>query len=557
MTSTPRAEQFAAYLAELEAYIAQNGHLPAPDKATPRTDKPRLQRMLASDHTGADVKVRISAVLAAPSWQQRRKTGDTAPAKIDRLGAYLSGLESYVSVHGHLPSTSRSAVPRMKRARLHDHLASPATDVGTRERITTLLDTSSYRTGSARSAQVKDRQDRQAIVDSQMTALAEAARTLPGITTSQSDVLAWILHHRRLPATGSSNTEERNAATRIYASRRAALAGTARAHTAAFALAIPNLVTGDDRTRIRELADAKEAARQESLRAREATKTRLGPLEDRWNKGFAELSAWVEAHGELPRRRTSDPDEYRVANWVNVQRVQFRDNNLAADWVERLRTVPGALNPKPKMKGDLAFARSIADFHAAHGRLPRADVPAPEGTAGIHLLKLWNKNRDGLLAPDARAVLAAVPGAFGPRDVRRTPHQRLAELEEFVKTTGTFPVQGAAEGLSNWAYRALRGQGSRAADPAEAREIRERVMALRASVPYTRMARANKFPAYLAALEAYIRDHGHLPSATVDADLRMSRPRLQNFLASPQTDEVTRARIRAVLAAAPYRRAAA
>jgi hypothetical protein len=552
MTSTPRAERFAAYLAELEAYIAQNGHLPAPDRATPRTDKPRLQRMLASARTGADVKLRIGAVLATPSWQQRRKTGDTAPAKIDRLGAYLSGLETYVTMHGHLPSTGRSAVPRLKRAGLQRHLASPATDAATKERITGLLGKPPYKTRSPHAISVKTRVD---LVDNQMSALAEAAVTLPGLSTRQADTLAWILQHRRLPTTGSSNNDERILGTRLAASLRSALAGTARAHTAAFVLAVPNLAAGADRTRIRELADAKEAVRQESLRAREATKTRLGPLEDRWNKGFAELSAWVEAHGELPRRRTSNPDEYRVANWVNVQRVQFRDNNLAAGWVERLRTVPGALDPKPRMKGDLAFARSIADFHAAHGRLPRADVPAPEGTAGIHLLKLWNKNRDGLLGSEPLEILAAIPGALNRGEGRKTPRQRLAELEEYVKTTGQFPVQGA-QGLSNWAYRALRGQGSRY-NPAESREIREQVMALRASVPYTRMSRADKFPAYLEAPEGYIHEHGHVPPTTVDAELRMSRQRLLNFLENPQTDELTRARIRAVLAAAPYRRAAA
>jgi hypothetical protein len=43
----------------------------------------------------------------------------------------------------------------------------------------------------------------------------------------------------------------------------------------------------------------------------------------------------------------------------------------------------------------------------------------------------------------------------------------------------------------------------------------------------------------------------------MDADLRMDRQRLNRALESPRTDEVTCARVRAVLAAAPYQRAAA
>lgn len=549
MTST----RFTAYLADVEAYITRNGHLPPQNMAAPRTDKARLQRMLASDRVGDDVKVRIAAVLAAPSWQQRRKLADAVPARIDKLGAYLSRIESYVATYGHLPSSAKSAVPRMKKSWLQGRLASEATDTATRERITALLGTSSYKTRSAHSISIKSRQE---VVDGQMAALADAAATLPELSSRQADALAWILHHRRLPSTGSADNDERILGTRLAASLRSALAGTARVSTARFVLAVPNLATGADRARIQELADASEAARQESLRTRAAAKTRLGPLEDRWNKGFAELTAWVEAHGELPRRRTHSADEYRVANWLNVQRVQFRDDNLAADLVERLRTVPGAMEPKPRLKGDFAFARSVADFHAAQGRLPRADVPAPEGTVGIRLGKLRTKIKAGVISPAALEVLTTLPGALEGRNLRRAPRQRLAELEAYVQATGKFPVEGA-EGLSNWAYRALRGHGSRSSDPAESREIQERVKALRASVPYSRMNRAGRLPAYLAALEAHIRDHGHLPTATMGADLRMDRQRLNRALESPQTDEITRARIRAVLAATPYQRSAA
>lgn len=552
MTSTPWAERFTAYLADVEAYIAQHGHLPAPNQATPRTDKPRLQRMLASDRVDAAVKVRIIAVLAAPSWQQRRKHGIT-PAKVSRLEAYLSGIESYVAVHGHRPSSGKDAQPRMKTTWLRQYLLSATTDAATRDRITALLNRPSYQARSAHSISVRTRLD---VVTTQMAALAEAAETLPGLSTGQAATLAWILQHRRLPSPGSSNRDERILGTRLATSLRSALAGTAKINTARFVLAVPNLATGADRDKISTLAEGREAARQESLRVAEASKTRLGSLEDRWNDGFAELTSWVEAHGALPRRRTFDSEEFRVANWLNVQRVQFRADNLDADLVGQLRTVPGALDPRAQLRGDLAFARTVADFHTAQGRLPRAEVPAPEGTVGIRLGKLRAKVRAGTIDPGALEVLTTVPGALNGRSLRKSPRQRLADLEAYVRDTGEFPVKGV-EGLSNWAYRALRGEGSRSLDPAEAKEIQSRVKELRASARYVHVQNPDKLRAYLDALEGYIQRYGHLPTASEDADLRMNRTRLKAGLNSPRTDDITRARIRAVLAAAPYRRAAA
>lgn len=563
MTSTLRATQFAAYLAEMEAYIAENGHLPAQNRATPRTDKIRLQRKLDSKRTDSDTKARVRAVLSAPSWQQRRKAArlQAAPreqrrkeAKVSRLDTYLAGVEAYVSAQGHLPSSSQAAVPRMKKQWLLAGLASPATDAATKERITALLGSRPYKIRSAAAVSIKARQE---IADSQLAELAEAASAVNGFASSQLEVMNWILQHRRLPSNGTSDPAERKLGMRLGTALRTSLAGTCKASTARFVLAVPNLAAGADRDRIRHLAETLETRRAERIEAKEAAISRLGSLEDRWDKGFADLSAWVAAHGTLPRRRTFDAEEYRLSNWLNVQRVQLRADNLAEEYVSRLRTIPGALEPQPQLKGgDLVLARSVADFHAAEGRLPRSYVPAPEGTVGLRLQTLRGKVKDGTIDPAALEVLSAFPEAFRGRSLRKSPRQRLADLEAYVQETGEFPVKGV-DGLSNWAYRALRGEGSRSIDRTERKEIQARVRELRATARYVHVRKPDKLLAYVDALEGYIRRNGHLPSAYQDADLRMNRSRLKAALNSPSTDDITRSRITAILNSTPYAERAA
>jgi hypothetical protein len=313
----------------------------------------------------------------------------------------------------------------------------------------------------------------------------------PGLSRRQSEFKVWIDAHGRRPWRSSADPVESSFATLLHTLRSHGLKGRLKPAVVELLLSVPDGVTDAEATAIKARLDAKLNARKARAEASVAGVTRL---DGRWNQCFADLQGWVETHGTLPRRRTENPEEYRLANWVNVQRVQFRYNNLADGWAERLRTVPGLLDPQPRSKSDLTFARRVADFHAAHGRLPRAAVPAPEGTAGINLARLRKLAAEGTLAPEPTAVLAAVPGALIVRPAPKSPFQRLADLEEFVKATGTFPTKGA-DGLSNWAARAKRGEGSRSADPAVAKEIQRRVKELHASVPHHRNGSQTKIPA--------------------------------------------------------------
>lgn len=70
----------------------------------------------------------------------------------------------------------------------------------------------------------------------------------------------------------------------------------------------------------------------ESLAAMQPTTAR--PAE--WETAFSDVAAWVEAHGHLPRRRSADHEELRLANWLNRNRQNQRAGRLSATQAKRI-----------------------------------------------------------------------------------------------------------------------------------------------------------------------------------------------------------------------------
>lgn len=533
-----RAEQLNQYVTQLEQYVSAHGHLPAANRSTPATNRPRLQQAVDSPHTGEEMKRRLRALLDAPRYGSLRNVvEDPKPGRkqgIAPMLRYLDRLETYLNENGHLPSGAGSASPRTDRARLRRYLDMPALDQSTKGRIEALL-----ASPAPSRTTVQERPEAFDVLP------AAAAQLTRAPSAAQQEVLAWIAARRRLPSSVGRDLQERNYYRLLGQIRRSVMGGTATLRSTEFALLIPGLLTSDEQDRACAHAQRKRSEAAE----RASRKTTVGSLEDRWDKGFEELTAWVETHGSLPRRRTFDADEYRVANWLNVQRMQLRDSNLRPVWKERLSAVPGALEPREQIRDEAELARTVAEFYAQHGRLPKADVPAPEGTVGVRLQKLRSRIINRSIGRDALTILSDIPGATEFRD-RKPPLQRLADLEDFVRTTGTFPALNSG-GLSNWAYRALRGEGSKRRP--EALELRRAVQELRETVPYKVTRKKSGLAGYVTELEGYVSQHGHLPSSTRAADPRFRPERLQATLASPTTDDFLTARITSLLAAKPYK----
>jgi hypothetical protein len=535
MTATiTRAEALNAYVTDLEQYVSAHGHLPAANRSTPATNRRRLESAMESPRTGKAMRDRLKALLEAPGYGSRRVSEELPKQKRKRSMAtiltYLDRLESYANEHGYLPPTDSSAPLWTDRPRLSRYAGHPDLDESVKLRSQALL-------ALPRRGRVREEASHQ---DFEAVPAAVSALAKP-LSAAQSEVIDWIVRNRKLPKYRGGDVQERSLNSLLSTARRAVLSGSATLRTTEFVLLIPGLLTEAERSE----ANSHAAKKRLEIPKRPPRQTALGSLEDRWNKGFKELSAWVEANGALPRRRTFDADEYRVANWLNVQRMQLRDNNLRLEWKERLATIPGALEPREQIRNEAELATTVADFYAVHGRLPRADVPAPEGTVGVRLQKLRRRIASRSLSRNALQILSAIPGATELRE-QKPPLERLADLEDFVRTTGTFPARNSG-GLSNWAYRALNGQGSKRAP--EAIRLRAAVAELRHSVPYQVHTERPALAEYVGGLEQHVTAHGHLPSSSKGAVPRFRKDRLDSALASEATDEVLRERIRKVLAA--------
>lgn len=295
------------------------------------------------------------------------------------------------------------------------------------------------------------------------------------LSPRQESLKAWVATHGRRPLPGSTDPEEAAFAVLFFSLRSYALRGRLKPAAVELILSVPDGFTSDEAKTVRSLlADKLDTRRR---RAAEAAAD-ITPLEAKWNRGFTGLQGWVQEHGALPNRRSTDATEFRCANWLNVQRMQHRKDNLLPECVTRLQTIPGAFETRAKTT-DPDAAALVAAFHAEHARLPAMPgANSAERALNMRLRRLRSKAGAGTLAADVAETLARIPGATAPIAAHRTPRQRLADLEGFIKSTGKFPASGK-DSLSQWAYRALKGKASR--DPRVAAEFQQAVEQLRAS----------------------------------------------------------------------------
>lgn len=175
-----------------------------------------------------------------------------------------------------------------------------------------------------------------------------------------------------------------------------------------------------------------------------------------WSAVFADLSAWVETHGDVPKRRSKDAEEYRLANWLNVQRSNHRSGKLHQDYIDQLETVPGALETRPT-RTHREWAEAVADFHRTHGRLPGtgADDKA-ERSLGHYLAdRLRPGIRSGAIKDEDFAPIAAIAGTVAPARERKSSETYFRELKEYTAANGRMPGWQDARPLARWVRRVM------------------------------------------------------------------------------------------------------
>lgn len=175
-----------------------------------------------------------------------------------------------------------------------------------------------------------------------------------------------------------------------------------------------------------------------------------------WSAAFDELAAWTKAHGRLPKRRSKDAEEYRLANWLNVQRTHHRAGKLHPGYAATLGSLPGAFDTR-RTRTHREWAEEIAGFHSTHGRTPAANASDPEERSLGHYLaeRLRPGMASGAITAEDCAPLASVPNALSPLRHRTTSAQYLEQLRAHVSATGTMPGWKDERPLARWVRRVL------------------------------------------------------------------------------------------------------
>lgn len=161
-------------------------------------------------------------------------------------------------------------------------------------------------------------------------------------------------------------------------------------------------------------------------------------------------------HGRLPKRRAKDAAEYRLANWLNVQRANHRAGKLHPEYAATLGGLQGAFQTR-RTRTHRQWADEIAAFHAAHGRAPAANASDPaERSLGHYLAeRLRPGMASGAITAADCAPLASVPNALSPLRHRTTSAQYLEQLRAHVAATGAMPGWKDERPLARWVRRVL------------------------------------------------------------------------------------------------------
>jgi hypothetical protein len=376
---------------------------------------------------------------------------------------------------------------------------------------------------------------------SRLSSLVGDTSSSAGHEQRRRQLAAWVAANGRLPRVTKdpARSEENLLAHQLRRLMKKYRDGAAKLHHIEALLSIPGCLEGQDRSD----AEARAKDLRSDVRAALEAAPPVPVDTARWETSFAELQSWVSAHGSVPRRRTDNAHEYKVANWMNIQRTHARNEELSADRETRLRAIPGALETKETRTTAERIA-DLAAFEAEHGRLPLQAAPDPaEASLGNFLHIIRRKLRSGALSAELAAAAGNIPGVI--EGGNKSAADALQEYTDFVTRHGHVPQAEKDKALYAWSLKAAAGRAGGAGAPA----IQAEVLRIRATYPtYSAWSALTRFETYVAA-------HGHLPPESSTCSPRFAKASLHRALGSEATPDPVKDSIRTVLAAPAYRAA--
>jgi hypothetical protein len=160
---------------------------------------------------------------------------------------------------------------------------------------------------------------------------------------------------------------------------------------------------------------------------------------DQWEEGFRHLQEYVKHHGDaLVAQKFRSDDDYKLGQWVTIQRTVYRDGEMSQERQARLEALPGWVWEARESRWEEGF-RHLQVYAEAHGtaRLVRTYVDPVDG----YQLGMWANNQRasfsrGRLGPERAARLEALPGwAWDVNDASWEDNYR--KLADYAAAHGT------------------------------------------------------------------------------------------------------------------------
>jgi len=361
----------------------------------------------------------------------------------------------------------------------------------------------------------------------------------------RQELIEWVTANGRLPNITKidSRALENLLGHKLYRLRKTYRDGAAKLHHLELLLSIPACIEGQDRAAAETRAADLRAQEEAKLREIIAQQSKVPFETARWDASFTQLQDWVSVTGSPPRRRMGDAKEYKIANWLNIQRSHARDNTLSPEREAKLRTVPGALGTRLNRPARERMA-DVRDFLSRHGRMPSPMArDRAEASLGNFVDATRERLRNGYLSAALAEEAAKSPGFLPSRGARfnRTAGQSLQALQDYVARHGHLPWGRDNRPLLVWCRKA----GSGRVGGAESGMFQGAVQEIRAGSP------DHNSWLMLTRFEEYVATHGHLPPARTMGQ-RFSLMTLQALLNAPSTPEPFKDRIRSILASTTY-----
>ena len=155
------------------------------------------------------------------------------------------------------------------------------------------------------------------------------------------------------------------------------------------------------------------------------------------------LKVFQQSRGRLPQQKETDADGLRIGNWINTQRMAYKNGKLGAERIAALEVVPGWAWSVQKHTADEVWLDIIRAFEKAYGRLPRKTETWDGMTVGRWVSHKRHSYKRGLLSQQQIAACEDLPGWVWAMHLKRcgkVPFDAgLAILKQYVGINGRLP----------------------------------------------------------------------------------------------------------------------